>query len=100
MVIREPVPLAATEEFGADAAMRLGEIAWGKTLSCRIHSIDDHGCMQVSLYLPEGKSVSESLVEAGLLRTDRKALRSVQSYQKPVVDGLLNAQESANKQRL
>ncbi|CAI5724755.1 unnamed protein product [Peronospora farinosa] len=93
-------PLAATEEFGADAAMRLGEVAWGKTLSCRIHSIEDHGCMQVSLYLPGGKSVSESLVEAGLLRIDRKALRDVLLYQKPVVDGLLNAQESAKKQRL
>ncbi|CAI5716919.1 unnamed protein product [Peronospora destructor] len=93
-------PLAATEEFGADAAMRLSEVAWGKTLSCRIHNIEDYGCMQVSLYLPGGKSVSKSLVEAGLLRIDRKALRDVLSYQKPVVDGLLNAQEFAKKQRL
>ncbi|KAK1933976.1 Ribonuclease TUDOR 1 [Phytophthora citrophthora] len=92
-------PLAATEEFGSDAAMRLGEVAWGKTLSCRIHSTDDHGRMQVSLYLPDGKSVAENLVEAGLLRTDRKALRSFLPYQKPVVDGLLNAQETAKKQR-
>ncbi|KAL4085983.1 hypothetical protein PRIC1_014607 [Phytophthora ramorum] len=92
-------PLSATEEFGADAAMRLGEVAWGKTLSCRIHGTEDHGRMQVSLYLPDGKSVAENLVEAGLLRTDRKSLRSVLPYQKPVVDGLLNAQETAKKQR-
>ncbi|RLN05782.1 hypothetical protein BBO99_00002830 [Phytophthora kernoviae] len=92
-------PLAATEEFGSDAAMRIGEVAWGKTLSCRVHSTDDHGRLQVSLYLPDGKSVSESLVEAGLLRTDRKALRFVQPYQKPVVDGLVNAQDTAKAQR-
>lgn len=92
-------PLAATEEFGADAAMRLGEVAWGKTLSCRIHSTEDHGRLQVSLYLPDGKSVAENLVEAGLLRTDRKALRHVLPHQKPVVDGLLTAQETAKKQR-
>ncbi|CAH0474879.1 unnamed protein product [Peronospora belbahrii] len=93
-------PLAATEEFGSDAAMRLGEVAWGKTLSCRVHGTTDHGCMQVSLYLPRGKSVSESLVEAGLLRIDRKELRAALAHQKPVVDGLLNAQEFAKKQRL
>ncbi|CEG35517.1 staphylococcal nuclease domain-containing protein 1-like isoform x1 [Plasmopara halstedii] len=92
-------PLAATEEFGADAAMRLGEVAWGKTLSCRVHNVDDHGRKQVSLYLPDGKSVAESLVEAGLLRIDRKALRLCLPFQKPVVDGLLNAQEIAKKQR-
>jgi staphylococcal nuclease domain-containing protein 1 len=92
-------PLAATEEFGAEAAMRLGEVAWGKTLSCRVHSTEDHGRLQVSLYLPDGKSVAENLVEAGLLRTDRKSLRSVPPYQKPVVDGLLTAQETAKKQR-
>ncbi|GMF26517.1 unnamed protein product [Phytophthora lilii] len=92
-------PLAATEEFGADAAMRLGEVAWGKTLSCRIHSTEDHGRLQVSLYLPDGKSVAENLLETGLLRTDRKALRHVLPYQKAVVDGLINAQETAKKQR-
>ncbi|CAI5721420.1 unnamed protein product [Hyaloperonospora brassicae] len=93
-------PLAATDEFGAGAAMRLNELAWGKTLSCCVHSVGDHGSMQVSLYLPGGKSVSSSLVEAGLLRTDRKALREVLPFQKSVVDGLLGAQESAKKQRL
>uniref|UniRef100_M4C3N0 Uncharacterized protein n=1 Tax=Hyaloperonospora arabidopsidis (strain Emoy2) TaxID=559515 RepID=M4C3N0_HYAAE len=93
-------PLAATDEFGAGAAMRLSEIAWGKILSCCVHSVGDHGRMQVSLYLPGGKSVSSSLVEAGLLRTDRKALRQVLPFQKPVVDGLLDAQETAKKQRL
>lgn len=92
-------PLAATDEFGADAAMRLGEVAWGKTLSCRIHSLDDRGRNEVSLYLPDGKSVAESLVEAGLLRIDRKALRSFLPFQKPVIDGLLAAQEIAKKQR-
>ncbi|TDH69496.1 hypothetical protein CCR75_002259 [Bremia lactucae] len=92
-------PLAATEEFGSDAAIRLGEVAWGKILSCRIHGNDDHGRMQVSLYLPDGKSVAGNLVEAGLLRTDRKALRSVLSFQKPLVEGILTAQEVAKKQR-
>ncbi|KAI9911856.1 hypothetical protein PsorP6_009679 [Peronosclerospora sorghi] len=93
-------PLKVTEEFGAEAAGQLGEIAWGKSLSCRVHSIEDKGRMLVSLYLPDGHSVSEMLVSEGLLRIDRKALGTVRPYQKPVVDGLLRAQESAKKQRL
>ncbi|RLN02376.1 hypothetical protein BBJ28_00022753, partial [Nothophytophthora sp. Chile5] len=92
-------PLPATEEFGSDAAIRLGEVAWGQNLSCRVHGTDDHGRMQVSIYLSDGKSVGESLLEAGLLRTDRKALRFVLPHQKPIVDGLVNAQETAKKQR-
>lgn len=91
-------PLAATEEFGHDAAQMLGEVAWGHTLSARVHGTDEQNRLKVSLY-KSNKSVSETLVEAGVLRTDRKSLKTAATYQKPVVDGLVNAQDAAKKKR-
>lgn len=92
-------PLPATEEFGQDAAQMLGELAWGHTLSARVHGMDEQNRLKVSLY-KNNKSVSESIVEAGVLRTDRKALKGVPAYQKTVVDSLLKAQEAAKKKRV
>lgn len=92
-------PLTATAEFGHDAAQLLGEVAWNQTLSARVHGVDEQNRLRVSLY-KSGKSVAETLVEAGVLRTDRKAIKTAVSYQQPVVDGLLKAQEAAKKKRV
>lgn len=92
-------PLPATDEFGHEAAQLLGETAWGHTLSARIHGHDEQNRPMVSLY-KNNQSVSEVLLEAGLLRTNRKALVKAPAHQKSVVDGLLNAQSIAKKKRL
>uniref|UniRef100_K3X0E8 Uncharacterized protein n=1 Tax=Globisporangium ultimum (strain ATCC 200006 / CBS 805.95 / DAOM BR144) TaxID=431595 RepID=K3X0E8_GLOUD len=92
-------PLPATEEFGHDAAQMLGEVAWGHTLSARVHGTDDQNRLKVSLY-KNNQSVSETLLEAGVLRTDRKALKHVAPYQQAVVDGLVKAQDAAKKKRV
>lgn len=89
----------ATEEFGADAAQLLGSTAWGHTLTARVHGVDEQNRQRVSLY-KNNQSVSETLVEAGLLRTDRKQLKTASAHQKAVVDGLLTAQTAAKKKRV
>ncbi|TMW64988.1 hypothetical protein Poli38472_009155 [Pythium oligandrum] len=92
-------PLPATEEFGHDAAQMLGEIAWGHTLSARIHGYDEQNRAKVSLY-KNNQSVQESILEAGLLRTDRKAVKYAAAHQKAVVEGLVKAQDAAKKKRV
>ncbi|TYZ57414.1 hypothetical protein PybrP1_005999 [[Pythium] brassicae (nom. inval.)] len=92
-------PLAATAEFGHDAAQMLSEVAWNQTLSARVHGPDEQQRLRVSLY-KGGKSVAETLVEAGVLRTDRKVIKAAAPYQQLVVDGLLKAQETAKKKRV
>lgn len=91
-------PMPATEEFGNDAAHMLGDLAWNHTLTARIHGTDEQNRLQVSLY-KNNQSVSESLLEAGIIRTDRKALKQALPHQKAVVDGLLKAQETAKSKR-
>ncbi|KAF0692996.1 Aste57867_15990 [Aphanomyces stellatus] len=86
-------------EYAADAAHLLNDVAWGKTLTAHVHGRDDASRFQVSLFLQD-KNVSETLLEAGVARVDRRSFKAAQSYQKKVVDGLLNAQESAKKRRL
>lgn len=92
-------PLGVTEEFGHDAAQMLGEVAWGHTLSARVHGVDEQNRLQVSLY-KNNASVSETLVLAGVLRTDRKAIKTAAPYQKTVVDALRAAQDAAKKKRV
>ncbi|DBA04877.1 TPA: hypothetical protein N0F65_006879 [Lagenidium giganteum] len=92
-------PMPATDEFGQDAAHMLGDIAWGHTLTARVHGTDDQNRLIVSLY-KNNQSVSETILEAGVIRTDRKALVRVAPHQKTVVDGLIKAQTAAKKKRV
>lgn len=92
-------PQPATAEFGVEAATLLGETAWGHTLTARIHGHDEQNRPKVSLY-KNNRSVSEVLLEAGVIRTDRKSLVKAPAHQKAVVDGLLAAQTAAKKKRV
>ncbi|ETV68403.1 hypothetical protein H257_15575 [Aphanomyces astaci] len=86
-------------EYAADAAHLFNDLAWGKTLTGIVHGRDEAGRFQVSLFVND-KSVSESLLETGVARVDRKSFKAAQSYQKKVVDGLLTAQDAAKRRRL
>ncbi|KAH9127214.1 hypothetical protein AeMF1_002452 [Aphanomyces euteiches] len=86
-------------EYAPDAAHLLNDVAWGKTLTAIVHGRDDTNRYQVSLLLND-KSVSETLIEAGVARVDRKTFKLAQPYQKKVIDGLLDAQDAAKKRRL
>ncbi|KAJ0393787.1 hypothetical protein P43SY_008224 [Pythium insidiosum] len=88
-----------TDEFGHDAAQMLGDVAWGHTLTARIHGYDENNRARVSLY-KNNQSVSETLLEAGIIRTDRKQLVRAAAHQKATVDGLLKAQGVAKKKRV
>nr|CCA19388.1 nuclease putative [Albugo laibachii Nc14] len=90
--------MPVTEEFGHEAATMLADTAWGHTMSASVHGRDEQGRLQVSLF-KNGKSVSGVLLQAGVIRIDRKAVRVAASYQQAIVDDLIAAQALAKKSR-
>lgn len=91
--------MPVTEEFGHEAATMLADTAWGHTLSASVHGRDEQGRLQVSLF-KNGKSISAVLLQAGVIRIDRKSVRDAASYQQAVLDDLTAAQAAAKKNRL
>lgn len=92
----KPAPLDT--EFGPDAANALGELTWGEKLSARVHGVDEYSRKRVSLY-KNNQNISEALVEKGVVRVDRKWMKKAPNHQKPIVESLLQAQQTAKKRR-
>ncbi|OQR83254.1 nuclease [Achlya hypogyna] len=92
-------PFADGAEYAEDAAHMLNDTAWGKTLSAVVHGSDGAGKACVSLFLND-KSVAETLLEQGIVKVDRAAIKRAEPFQKAVVDKLLAALEQAKRRRL
>ncbi|OQS04612.1 nuclease [Thraustotheca clavata] len=92
-------PFDTNAEFAGDAAHMLNDLAWGKNMTALVHGHDSNGRLSVSL-LVNNKNVTESILEQGVARVDRKAIRYAEPYQKAIVDKLVTAQESARRRRL
>ncbi|KDO20457.1 hypothetical protein SPRG_14329 [Saprolegnia parasitica CBS 223.65] len=92
-------PFGDGAEYAEDAAHVFNDTAWGKTLTAILHGHDGNGRQMVTLQLQD-KSVAEILLEQGIAKVDRAAIKRAEPYQKVVVDKLLAALDHAKRRRL
>jgi staphylococcal nuclease domain-containing protein 1 len=91
--------ISPSDEFGHDAAMMLSEMAWGQILSARVHGVDENNNLRVTLYNSAKQNLTEKILEAGIIRVDRKQCVAASNHQKQLVDTLIQAQNAAKKKR-
>ncbi|EQC42645.1 hypothetical protein SDRG_00373 [Saprolegnia diclina VS20] len=92
-------PFGDGAEYAEDAAHVFNDTAWGKTLTAILHGYDGNGRQMVTLQLQD-KSVAEILLEQGIAKVDRAAIKRAEPYQKAIVDKLLAALDHAKRRRL
>ncbi|CAE7850062.1 unnamed protein product, partial [Symbiodinium sp. KB8] len=63
------------EEFGKEAAYRLSDLVWGKTLTAKIHRLDDAKRLVVTLFDAEDTCINAAMLASGIARISRKQVK-------------------------
>lgn len=93
--VRVPPP---TSEVGLAAAETAYDLVWGNEVSVDVHGRDEHNRLRVTVHLPDGSNLFETLLRRGLARISKSQIRTAQA--KPYAEALRKAQQEARRDRL
>jgi endonuclease YncB( thermonuclease family) len=53
------------QAFGTRAKQFTGDLAFGKTVTLRVHDVDRYGRQVAEIILPDGRNLNQEIVRAG-----------------------------------